>query len=151
MSKRGPYRKRDPWLRIWEKIDPCRTDGCWIWLGGTTKAGYGTFSYGVGEKFYSHWIFVGQPLKGLNVDHVKAWGCMNRNCCNPDHLEIVAAEENIRRGDHSFWAGKTHCPLGHPYSGDNLRVYQGRRFCRACQKIKAHEFWMTRSHRGGRR
>ncbi len=34
-------------------------------------------------------------------------------------------------------AKRTHCPAGHPYSGDNLRVYpSGMRRCLACEKTK---------------
>lgn len=32
-------------------------------------------------------------------------------------------------------AQRTHCPQGHPLSGDNLRIYDGRRYCRACSKV----------------
>lgn len=28
----------------------------------------------------------------------------------------------------------THCPAGHPYAGENLREYAGRRHCRACAR-----------------
>jgi hypothetical protein len=28
---------------------------------------------------------------------------------------------------------RTHCPKGHPYSGPNLRISQGRRMCRTCR------------------
>jgi hypothetical protein len=30
---------------------------------------------------------------------------------------------------------KTHCPQGHPLSGDNLYVSRGRRECRTCRRI----------------
>jgi hypothetical protein len=32
---------------------------------------------------------------------------------------------------------RTHCPHGHPYAGDNLYVYRGRRFCKTCRKDRA--------------
>jgi hypothetical protein len=36
----------------------------------------------------------------------------------------------------AFNRAKTHCPKGHPYSGDNLEVNnRGHRLCRACRKI----------------
>ncbi len=33
---------------------------------------------------------------------------------------------------------KTHCPQGHPYSGDNLYIVPGRgwRYCRECMKTR---------------
>lgn len=30
---------------------------------------------------------------------------------------------------------KTHCKRGHALSGDNLRIYRGRRYCRACSAL----------------
>jgi len=35
------------------------------------------------------------------------------------------------------WNGdKTHCPQGHPYSGENLRVNKktGHRYCKQCSR-----------------
>lgn len=33
---------------------------------------------------------------------------------------------------------KTHCPQGHPYAGDNLRIMaNGNRRCRECDRIRA--------------
>lgn len=31
----------------------------------------------------------------------------------------------------------THCPQGHPYTDDNLRITSGRRYCRTCGKARA--------------
>lgn len=31
-------------------------------------------------------------------------------------------------------AAKTHCPSNHPYDDANTRMYQGRRYCRACKR-----------------
>lgn len=51
----------------------------------------------------------------------------------PAHLEAVTPGENSRRGV-SFWKNKTHCPQGHPYSGDNLILHRSRRYCRECKR-----------------
>lgn len=32
---------------------------------------------------------------------------------------------------------RTHCPQGHPYSGDNLYLYQGTRNCKECRSYKS--------------
>ena len=40
------------------------------------------------------------------------------------------------------WAGgvpsgdRTHCPKGHPYDEDNAYVWGGRRYCKACRRIR---------------
>ncbi|WP_236036413.1 hypothetical protein [Rhizorhabdus histidinilytica] len=43
-------------------------------------------------------------------------------------------------------AAKTHCPAGHPYSGDNLfHDKNGGRLCRTCsRKHKAESYWRHR-------
>lgn len=67
------------------------------------------------------------------IDHL----CRNPSCVNPDHLEVVTQRENILRGigPSAIHARKTHCPRGHPYSGDNLYISPNRqRRCRTCQR-----------------
>lgn len=36
---------------------------------------------------------------------------------------------------------KTHCPQGHPYEGDNLKVYGGKRVCAECNRAKVRRFY----------
>lgn len=54
---------------------------------------------------------------GLQIDHL----CRNPSCVNPGHLEAVTAWENQARSTITS-VGKTHCPQGHPYAGENLRI-----------------------------
>ncbi len=49
-------------------------------------------------------------------------------------LDTIASRE-VKTGGHN--RSKTACPLGHPYSGDNLYVNAGRRTCRECQRAAA--------------
>lgn len=70
---------------------------------------------------------------GYVPDHL----CRNRGCCNPWHLEAVPEQVNILRGEGitAAHAAKTHCPKGHPYTGDNLHAgADGTRYCRACRR-----------------
>lgn len=81
------------------------------------------------------------------IDHVRAWGCLWRDCCRPDHLQPVTVRENTLRGD-TFAAAnvaKTACSTcGTPYAGPNLYVYpDGRRDCRAC-RADARERYVER-------
>ena len=80
--------------------------------------------------------------KGMQVCHLPLI-CHNRSCCNIDHLALGTNSENMR---HRRLDGtdpntiKTHCPAGHPYSGDNLRTRpKGNRECRECDRIRAHK------------
>lgn len=64
--------------------------------------------------------------RGMETDHA----CRNRQCVNPVHLRVVSSSQNNQaRPDRRV----THCPQGHPYFGDNLYVYDGRRYCKACR------------------
>ncbi len=122
---------------VWAKIE---VNDCWDWQGSKIN-GYGDINF-EGKRWKAHrlvWILlVGEIPIGLVLDHV----CRNKGCVNPDHLEPVTDRENIRRGGGGrkwweFQANKTHCPHGHPYSGDNLIVRQKakylNRICRACE------------------
>jgi len=113
-----------------------RANGCIEWVAAKSPTGYGSFKPVCGElrmqlaHRWSYEYFVGPIPDGLVIDHL----CRNRSCVNPDHLEPVTQQTNIRRGRGN--PTKTHCPHGHPYSGDNLRIYKGARFCRTCQDIR---------------
>jgi hypothetical protein len=120
------------------------SSGCWEWQGYRDKNGYGKIR--VGSKTdgtrtttlvhrVTYELLVGPINPDREIDHL----CCNRPCANPAHMEQVTHQENLRRGDtvaaHS--AAKTHCPQGHPYSGDNVGR-AGRkqaRYCKACKKV----------------
>jgi hypothetical protein len=56
------------------------------------------------------------------------------------HIEPVTQFENQRRGIGNGQRDKTHCPQGHAYSGDNLKIYRGERLCRVCETAKARKY-----------
>lgn len=112
--------------------------GCVEWIASINGSGYGTFGAGGGRTVMAHrWSYeyhVGPISDGLDLDHL----CRNRKCVNPAHLEPVTTRTNLLRGVGVGCANakKTHCPKGHPYSGDNLYVPPGRsnRACRSCRR-----------------
>jgi hypothetical protein len=132
--------------RIEDKIAYCPESGCWIWMGYTMPAPNGEYGHG-----HVHWkgktrcvhrvvyeLLRGSIPKGLDLDHL----CRVRCCVNPDHLEPVTPQENIRRGEnHSFLANKPYCPQGHPYSGTNLYIRPDGlgRGCKICRTIAVRQ------------
>lgn len=118
--------------------------GCWIWIGGVTKAGYGNFCIerdGHGghqtQKLahrFAYETLIGPIPEGMQLDHL----CNNKRCVNPDHLKPVTARENTLRADTVTGrnARKTHCKRGHPLRGDNLRIMpDGERDCKECARM----------------
>lgn len=114
--------------------------GCLLWLGAERKEGYGNFHIGNAKYVlahrFSYTVAKGVIPPGMVIDHL----CRTPQCVNPDHLEAVSNTENIRRGNAGkYQRDKTHCPQGHPYFGENLRVNpQGRRLCRICGRDWYH-------------
>ena len=133
----------DPRLpeRFWDKVR-VRDDGCWQWTSATTHDGYGQFRVGsrkddTEKVVYAHrWSYeklIGPIPTPLSLDHL----CRNRACVNIVHLEAVTIRENILRGNGlaARQARRTHCPYGHPYSGDNLYLKRnGARQCIECRQ-----------------
>ena len=144
MGKRGT-KPIDPSVRFWPKVDKDGPNGCWLWLGHRKEKGHGTFWAGKGKSTQAHRFayesLVGPISDGLQIDHL----CRNPPCVNPAHMEPVTRAENLRRGNHRGPADgsgaarhqreKTHCPRGHPYSGENTYSPPSRptaRYCRQC-------------------
>lgn len=124
--------------RLEEKYIPEPNSGCWLWIGTENSAGYGMFCFNY-KKLLAHRvsyeIYKGKIPDGLVIDHL----CRNTYCVNPNHLEPVTSGENTKRGIHPQRI-KTHCPKGHPYSGENLylfpvtpdKKFKQKRGCRVC-------------------
>lgn len=141
-------RVRPPEERFWEKVNrdgpiPDERPGlgpCWEWTAGTTAQGYGGFHPSKTVMVLAHRWSLQQAQGELDpmkvVDHL----CRNRRCVNPDHLEQVTNEENLRRGaGFALRNGmRDSCKNGHPYTADNTYIEpngNGIR-CRACARIR---------------
>lgn len=132
--------KRTTVERFWAKVDTSGgPDACWPWTARLDCHGYGRLnitSRWVMAHRFSYELHVGPIPEGHQLDHL----CRNRACQNAKHLEPVTLLENVRRGAAgAYLRARTHCPQGHPYSGENLRVEIGkyaRRRCRICRSME---------------
>lgn len=98
--------------RFNRQIEIDEDTGCWNFTGngkgsgrmagrpargnGSLDHGYGQLWHG-GKKVMAHrWSYenyVGPIPDGSQIDHL----CRNRKCCNPEHLEPVSQNQNIKR------------------------------------------------------
>src|SRR5882757_480341 len=81
----------------WGTLVVKQEDGCWIWQGPPSNAGYGSYNVHNDRTYIAHRyvyeLHKGPVPDGLDLDHL----CMVKMCVNPDHLEPVTRKENHRR------------------------------------------------------
>jgi len=114
---------------------------CWTWKASHFRNGYGAFHPRHGETTtahrYAYESLRGEIPEGIVVDHL----CRNRGCVNPDHLEGVTNDENLRRGaGHRLRNGMTNdCINGHRYTPSNTYTNPNDPTdirCRECSRIR---------------
>lgn len=131
--------------RFWAMVH--KSNDCWVWQGGLSSNGYGTFSgseHGtVAAHTYAYRDKQGFIPAGLELDHL----CRNRACVNPAHLEPVTHQVNVLRGTAppAVNAAKTHCKRGHEFTPENTVIKSGpRRECRTCKRVADLKRWHAR-------
>lgn len=85
--------------RFWAKVHKLNEiDGCWIWLAGEDKNGYGKFTVvndgkqsTIRAHQYSWWLYTGRQVpSNLFLCH----SCDNPRCVNPMHLWLGTNQDN---------------------------------------------------------
>lgn len=92
---KGSHMSRPAVERFWLHVN--KTDGCWFWIGGKTKGGYGVFHPKNGVTAMAHrfsWEHHFGPIPdGIEVCH-NCPGGDNRSCVNPSHLWLGSRQDN---------------------------------------------------------
>jgi hypothetical protein len=127
-------------------------NGCWLWTGDISRAGYGRFKDN-GKQIPAHRAvyeaYVGPIPQGLVIDHL----CRVHACVNPQHLEPVTNKENILRGiaPAAKYSKQTACKYGHTYTPETTYWYSygpnGKtRKCRVCaRRVSASRYQKLKS------
>lgn len=118
---RGGRKKMTAEERLLSNRDIDPVSGCWRWTGFHTDEGYGVAYFGKlrGAHRLAYETWVGPIPEGLAIDHVRARGCVHRDCINPEHLEPVTTAENNRRVGRGAVPPKSHCVHGHEMTPKN--------------------------------
>ncbi len=119
--------------------------GCHIWTGALFQStGYGIFNVkaedGRWRPTVAHRVAKriadGELSDALVIDHL----CRNRQCVNPQHLELVTNRTNILRGagPSARQAAQTSCQHGHPFDTANTytKPDTNKRECRTCMQAR---------------
>jgi hypothetical protein len=86
----------DPWIRILRHIDKKEDTGCWEWNGFRNALGYGLFWLD-GRQRRVHKFSLERKLgRKFEDSEVTRHMCHNPCCCNPDHLEVGTANDNVQ-------------------------------------------------------
>lgn len=125
--------------RFWPKVN--KTETCWLWVGNINTKGYGMFGLNrglVSAHRFAYVLLVGPIPEGLHIDHL----CRVRHCVNPDHLEPVTPQENVRRGLHGVLRSQTHCVNGHERTVENTYIHltRGNPVCRECSRADGRRY-----------
>lgn len=143
-----------PAQRFYAKVAAPDTQSCCLWLGHTSKRGYGRFRLNgvyVNAHRASYILSIGPLSDELDLDHLchtrdtacpGGVTCKHRRCVNPEHLEPVTHSENSkRRGDTaSLRKTRTHCRNNHPLDAENVVMNQGKSRCKTCRRTSDRKY-----------
>ena len=88
----------DPTVRFCACVDKSAgPEGCWTWLRGLDKDGYGKFTVSVGVQKQRHVRasrYAFELTHGYPPMKLATHSCDNPSCCNPAHIEDASQKKN---------------------------------------------------------
>ncbi|MGR3504897.1 MAG: HNH endonuclease signature motif containing protein [Paracoccaceae bacterium] len=123
------------------KLEQLRNSPCWEWPSTISPNGYGKRIVNGKQKLIHRLTYAsifGEIEQKMHCDHL----CRNKKCCNPWHIEVVTARENILRGVGASAINfkKKKCKHGHKLSSKNTYVNNGWRTCRTCKNERMRRY-----------
>ena len=135
--------------RLMEKIEP-QANGCWFWRGSLTPNGYGIVSVHCKMRSMHRLMYElhrGPIPDGLQVCH----RCDVRHCCNPDHLFLGTATDNMQDASRKGRTVKRQGSLHHLVKLTEEQVIEIRRNSTGLpgeQTAMARKYGVTKSNIG---
>lgn len=133
---------------------PEPNSGCLLWIGATTKAGYGIMKIDGRTVPATH---VALELAGLArpSDLFACHKCDNPSCVRHDHLFWGSHDANMadQKAKARHWATRaTACKQGHAWTPENTRIgADGRKNCRTCEQDRLARRRVKRAARNQQR
>jgi hypothetical protein len=133
--------------RFLEKVRVA-ADGCWVWIGARHDNGNGMFDFGgrcisCAHRF-SYQYFIDSDIEGLRLQRV----CKNHSCVNPMHVAPWVKRVKVKPEPRSRL--REFCKRGHALTVESTykRRGTGKRVCKACQSMRAHEYYLRKTTGG---